>query len=85
MTVEGVWCVSSSSTSSVLVHRPYRCLEKVLAHPESMAQRRAVKTYSGQHVAQTHPYGKAGESGLQAQFEVAHDSLGTLWAIGFGI
>ena len=50
-----------------------------------MAQRRAVKTYSGQHVAQTHPYGKAGESGLQAQFEVAHDSLGTLWAIGFGI
>ena len=50
-----------------------------------MAQRRAVKTYSGQHVAQTHPYEKAGESGLQAQFEVTHDSLGTLWAIGFGI
>ena len=50
-----------------------------------MAQRRAVKTYPGQHDAQTHQYGKVEETGLQAQFEVAHDSLGTLWAIGSGI
>ena len=85
VTVVGVWCVSWSSTSPVLVHRLYRCLEIVLALPESMAQRRAVKMYPEQHDAQTHQYGKVEETGLQAQFEVPHDSLGTLWAIGSGI
>ena len=85
MTVVGVWYVSWSSTSAVLVHRLYRCLEIVLALPESMAQRHAVKTYPGQHDAQSHQYVKAEKTDLQAQFEVPHDSLGTLWAIGSGI